>query len=156
MQEFRYRDVLCDEKTLALFISQSGETADTLFALRHAKAKGAATLAVVNTPLSSIAREADKTVHTRAGTEIAVATTKGYTTQVLCLFAVALLLGKARGTLPACEEHYVNAMLNVPRAVRETLKLDDSLKAAAKSICRAQSVFFIGRGQDYAALWREP
>ena len=149
--EFRYRDVLCDEKTLALFISQSGETADTLFALRHAKAKGAATLAVVNTPLSSIAREADKTVHTRAGTEIAVATTKGYTTQVLCLFAVALLLGKARGTLPACEEHYVNAMLNVPRAVRETLKLDDSLKAAAKSICRAQSVFFIGRGQDYAA-----
>ena len=97
--EFRYRDVLCDEKTLALFISQSGETADTLFALRHAKAKGAATLAVVNTPLSSIAREADKTVHTRAGTEIAVATTKAYSTQLVLIHLLMLCIAQAQGKM---------------------------------------------------------
>ena len=149
--EFRYRDALSDKNTLTVFVSQSGETADTLLALRHAKDRGSPTLAVVNTPLSSIASEADKTVHTRAGTEIAVATTKGYTTQVLCLFAVALLLGKARGTLPAPEESYVQALLELPQAVESVLGLNDRLKAAAKAMCGAQSVFFIGRGDDYAA-----
>lgn len=149
--EFRYRDALCDKNTLTVFISQSGETADTLFALRHAKNIGSPTLAVVNAPMSSIALEADKTVYTMAGTEIAVATTKGYTTQVLCLFSIALLLGKARNALPCSDEHYSKLLNLTPHAAEKVLMLSSKFELAAKTLSNAQSVFYIGRGEDYAA-----
>ena len=147
--EFRYRDPLVDENTLFIAISQSGETLDTLAALREAKRKGARILSVVNVVGSSVARESDDVFYTWAGPEIAVASTKAYTTQLTCMYLLGLYMGLERGTIT--EEFYrdfIGELSVIPEKLEGYLKKIGEIEALAKILYNRDQVFFIGRGLD--------
>ena len=150
--EYRYHPPIEKPDTLVILISQSGETADTLAALRYAKGMGLPTLAIVNALETTIAREADHRVYTYAGPEIAVATTKGYATQVAALYLLALAIARAQGSLH--EDRLVTLAKTlfeeVPLAMRVMLGKRGELRRLAERICKARHVFYIGRGSDYA------
>ena len=147
--EFRYRDPFVDEKTLFIAISQSGETLDTLAALREAKRKGARILSVVNVVGSSVARESDDVFYTWAGPEIAVASTKAYTTQLICMYLIGLYMGSTKGTI---EKDYYTQVLEelklLPEKVEKLFGEEDQIAALAKKYHRKDQVFYIGRGLD--------
>ena len=148
--EFRYRNPLVNEHTLAIFISQSGETADTIQALKLAKEKGATTLALSNVIGSSITREADLYIYTHAGPEIAVASTKAYTAQVVLLNIIALYIAQTLETVDNDTiEEIKKQILLLPSKVEETLKDDTIIKELADDIYDVKDTFFIGRGIDY-------
>lgn len=150
--EFRYRKPLLSSEDLVVLISQSGETADTLAALREAKLRGASTLAIVNVPGSSIAREADYVLYTLAGPEVSVATTKAYSAQLMAGYILCLALARARGRLTrAEEERLTGALRELPERISLCLSLSDSLSGIAERCRDARDVFFLGRGIDYAA-----
>lgn len=147
--EFRYRDPFVDEKTLFIAISQSGETLDTLAALREAKRKGARILSVVNVVGSSVARESDDVFYTWAGPEIAVASTKAYTTQLICMYLIGLYMGSTKGTI---EKDYYTQVLEelklLPEKVEKLFGEEDQIAALAKKYHRKDQVFYVGRGLD--------
>lgn len=149
--EFRYADPLLTKDDAVILISQSGETADTLAALRLAKERGAYTVAVVNVGFSTIARESDATLQTLAGPEIAVASTKAYTVQTALLLLLSVSLGVKNGEIGVADAKERTALLTegLPRAIEETLALSDAIRETAKAIVDAQHLFFIGRNQDY-------
>jgi len=149
--EFRYRRLLLDDGALVIVISQSGETADSLAALRQAKRLGARTLAVVNVVGSTIAREADSVLYTLAGPEIAVATTKAYAAQLAAMDAFAVALGRARGRLDdaACER-CVAELTALPDKIARVLEDKERIQWFAAKFAAARDIFFIGRGLDYA------
>ncbi|MCD7864642.1 MAG: glutamine--fructose-6-phosphate transaminase (isomerizing) [Clostridiales bacterium] len=149
--EFRYRKPLLDPKGMVAVISQSGETADSLAALREAKANGIRTLAIVNVVGSSIAREADHVFYTLAGPEIAVATTKAYSTQLIASYLLAMHFGYVRGTLG--DESYtrmLKELLTIPDKISQILSEKERLQWFASKFANAHDIFFIGRGLDYA------
>ena len=149
--EFRYRDPILDPEDLVIIISQSGETSDTLAALKLAKSRGVPVLAIVNVVGSSIARAADHVLYTYAGPEIAVASTKAYTVQLCVLYLFALRLAYARGTLTEEETRRYTAQLQrAPELVRSRLADCEQIKYLASRYVNTQSCFFIGRGFDYA------
>src|SRR4051812_2757027 len=148
--ELRYRDPVYPENGAALFVSQSGETADTLAALREAKAKGQTTIAIVNVAESSIAREADIVLPIFAGPEIGVASTKAFTCQLAALAAFAIAAGEARGTLSMEDEKRLcAALLEVPRHIAEFLKQDAAIAALGEQIAKASDVLYMGRGASF-------
>jgi len=148
--ELRYRDAVYPDNGAALFVSQSGETADTLAALRDAKAKGQTTIAVVNVAESSIAREADIVLPTYAGPEIGVASTKAFTCQLAALASFAIAAAEARRTISKGEEQRLcEALLEAPRHIAEFLKQEKSVKAVAEEIAKARDVLYMGRGASY-------
>jgi glucosamine--fructose-6-phosphate aminotransferase (isomerizing) len=148
--EFRYREPVMEEGGLALFISQSGETADTLAALRHARSEGQTIAVVVNVPTSSMAREADLLLPTHAGPEIGVASTKAFTCQLAVLAALAANLARAKGKLsPAEEKAIVRHLAEAPAALNGALAYDESIEAMAHNIASARDVLYLGRGTDY-------
>lgn len=150
--EFRYRDPMVTPRTLTIVVSQSGETADTLAALREAKRRGARVIAVTNVVGSSVAREADDVLYTWAGPEIAVASTKAYMTQLVALALIAVGLGRRRGTVTLEEEQeIVREMEKLPMYAEEILLGQDSVvRELAQKLHEAEQMFFIGRGLDYA------
>lgn len=149
--EFRYRNPILDETHLVVVISQSGETADTLAALREAKKKGVKTLAIVNVVGSSIAREADYVFFTLAGPEIAVATTKAYSAQLASCYLLALKLGQVRARIGEDEmNHLIQDLMNLPDKIKTILLQKEPIQWFASQNYNAQDVFFIGRGLDYA------
>ena len=148
--EFRYRDPIIDDKTLCIYISQSGETADTIAALKLAKMKGAKTLAVSNVIGSSITREADYTIYTHAGPEIAVASTKAYTSQVVLLVILAIYFAEILNSTPANVVNDLKAdILDLPVKVETILDQIDPIKDFAKKVYTQKDMFFLGRGTDY-------
>lgn len=148
--EFRYRDPVLEPGGLALFISQSGETADTLAALRHCKANGQTIGVVVNVPTSTMAREADLLLPTHAGPEIGVASTKAFTCQLAVLAALAAHMAVKKGRLNRDEEaEIVRHLLEAPAALNAALAHDDDIAAMAHLIAPARDVLYLGRGQDY-------
>ena len=149
--EFRYRTPLLPEKTLVIIISQSGETADSLAALRQAKQYGASTLAIVNVVGSTIAREADHVFYTLAGPEIAVATTKAYSTQLAASYVLAIALAKARGTLTEEDAaRMIGELETLPDKIEKLLENKERIQWFASKQVAAKDIFFIGRGIDYA------
>ena len=148
--EFRYRDPILEKKDLVILLSQSGETADTLAALRHAKEKGVYTLAIVNVMGSSVAREADSVLYTWAGPEIAVASTKAYSVQcaVLYLFALRLALVKGKVTADAVREITAKLLSDMPDAVGAVIDRKDQIAKVAAQLLSAEHMFYIGRGID--------
>ena len=148
--EFRYREPVMEPGGLALFISQSGETADTLAALRHCKAQGQTIAVVVNVPTSSMAREADLLLPTHAGPEIGVASTKAFTCQLAVLAALAAHMAVKRGRMNRAEEaEVVKHLLEAPASLNAALAHDDEIAAMAPLIAPARDVLYLGRGQDY-------
>jgi glutamine---fructose-6-phosphate transaminase (isomerizing) len=148
--EFRYRDPVIDEKTLVIAMSQSGETMDTLMAVRHALASGAKVLAVCNTQGATLAREAHATIYTHAGPEVAVASTKAFTAQVTAGQLIALVLAWERKTLPADELRQIGLeLLTLPRKIKEVLDSSASIADLARSFKAAKSVLFLGRNIAY-------
>lgn len=149
--EFRYEDPIIDETTLVITISQSGETADTLAALRLAKEHGSATLSIVNVKGSSIARESDYVLYTHAGPEIAVASTKAYTAQLSCLYLLSFKFALVRGKIikAQCAEQIKGLQEMIP-ALEKTLSFDKTLEEICKLFTEKEDLFFIGRGLDYA------
>ncbi|HEY0147648.1 MAG TPA: glutamine--fructose-6-phosphate transaminase (isomerizing) [Allosphingosinicella sp.] len=148
--EFRYRQPVLEEGGVALFISQSGETADTLAALRHAREHGQRIAVVVNVPTSSMAREADLLLPTRAGPEIGVASTKAFTCQLAVLAALAAKVASDKGRLSAEEEREIVAHLSeAPAAMNAALAHDDDIREMAPLIAKARDVLYLGRGPDY-------
>lgn len=149
--EFRYRDPIIRKGDICIVISQSGETADTLAALREAKRKGAHTVSVVNVVASTIARESDDVIYTLAGPEIAVATTKAFSAQLAVIYLLALHFAKAVGKLSVSAEAEKCAQLSaLPEKIESLLALEEDMAALAKQFAAAKNVFFIGRGLDYA------
>lgn len=150
--EFRYRQPIIGPEDLCIAISQSGETADTLAAMREAKKHGAKTIAVVNVVSSTAAREADSVLYTWAGPEIAVATTKAYSAQLSALYLIAVKAGLARGTLTVEQaNHYCEQILALPDLVKEALGTQKEIQYLASKFSNKQSAFFLGRGIDFAA-----
>ena len=149
--EFRYSDNFVDEHSLVILVSQSGETADTLAVLRDSKAKGAKILAVTNVVGSSISREADEVFYTWAGPEIAVASTKAYTTQITSLYMIALNFALEKGTITR-EEYLetIEKMKELPEKIQSVLDNQDKIKETAERIVSKEHVFFLGRGVDYS------
>lgn len=148
--EFRYRAPVMEEGGLALFISQSGETADTLAALRHAKSEGQTIAVVVNVPTSTMAREADLLLPTHAGPEIGVASTKAFTCQLAVLAALAANLAKAKGRLSEAEERsIVRHLAEAPASINGALAYDEAIEGMAGVIAAARDVLYLGRGTDY-------
>ena len=149
--EFRYRNMILDPNGLVILISQSGETADTLAALREAKKKGLKTLAIVNVVGSSIAREADYVCYTMAGPEISVATTKAYTAQLILSYLLAIKFGVVRGevTDEACKK-YLDELETIPDKIEQIMENKERLQWFAAKFANAHDVFFVGRGIDYA------
>jgi len=148
--EFRYRDPVVSSGTLALAISQSGETADTLAALRWCKGQGLSTAALVNAHQSSMAREADRMWPTHAGPEIGVASTKAFTAQLAALTAMAVAAASARGRIdPAEETRLVQVLLEAPRLIADALRREDQVRALAADLSRARDVLYLGRGLLY-------
>ncbi len=148
--EFRYRNPIVDEKTLCIFISQSGETADTIAALKLCRSKGAKTLAVSNVIGSSITREADYTIYTHAGPEIAVASTKAYTSQVVLLAILAIYFAEIlERQNEELIENLKKEILDLPKKIETSLNTANEVKDFAKQISNEKDVFFIGRGTDY-------
>ena len=149
--EFRYRDPIVDDKTLLIVVSQSGETSDTLAALKESKRRGAKTLAITNVVGSSIAREADQVVYTWAGPEIAVASTKAYTTQLVLFFMLALYMAEIKGMIaPKRTAELVEHLQEIPSQISEILSDVDPIKTFAKQYGFNEDVFYIGRGLDYS------
>ncbi len=152
--EFRYRDPFVNEQTLFIAISQSGETADTLEALREAKRKGARVLSIVNVVGSSVARESDDVFYTWAGPEISVASTKAYTTQLLSLYLLALYLGDLKDTItPEYYSEIIEELAAIPGKLEEVLKMRGSIEKLAKKLYDRDQVFFIGRGMDSSVAY---
>lgn len=150
--EYRYHPPIATEGTLVIVISQSGETADTLAALRYAKDAGLPTLAIVNAVETTIAREADKRIYTYAGPEIAVATTKGYCTQVSVLYMIAAAIAKAKGLVSDTEAAVLVKGIteDAPKAISDMLNNVEMLRKLSQRLAQKEHVFFIGRGIDYA------
>lgn len=150
--EFRYRNPILEDNTLAIIISQSGETADTLAAMREAKRHGVRTLAVVNVVGSSIAREADDVLYTWAGPEIAVATTKGYTSQLSALYLLALHFGKIREKISRSDYlEMIQELKTLPDKIDQMLQDKEKIQYLANQYIGLKDVFFLGRGIDYAS-----
>jgi len=148
--EFRYREAPLRKGDLAIFISQSGETADTLAALRYAKQQGVHTLSVVNVASSTIARESDTVLPTLAGPEIGVASTKAFTCQLMVLAALAVAAGKARGELSdADESKLVHALVQIPRLIADALATEPQIEKLAREIAKSKDVLYLGRGTSY-------
>jgi glucosamine--fructose-6-phosphate aminotransferase (isomerizing) len=148
--EFRYREAAMPEGGLAIFISQSGETADTLAALHYCRSQGQKILSVVNVTESSIARASDAILPTFAGPEIGVASTKAFTCQLTTLAVLAVRTGLARGVIAASDEkRFVRTLLEVPRHVAEALTQDHAIQALSAEIAKARDVLYLGRGQNY-------
>jgi glucosamine--fructose-6-phosphate aminotransferase (isomerizing) len=148
--EFRYRDPPLDATGLTLVVSQSGETADTLACLRYAKAQGQKTLAVVNVPTSTIARESDAMALTLAGPEIGVASTKAFTCQLSVLACLAVAIGRARGTLSAeRESELVSQLIAVPGLMAEAIKREPRIEQIATILSKAKDVLYLGRGASF-------
>ena len=149
--EFRYNDPIMDENDLMVVISQSGETADTLAALRLAKAHGVTTLAIVNVAGSSIAREADNVIYTYAGPEISVASTKAYSVQISVLYLIAFSIALDRGKIYENKaKSFVESLCSIPEMVENTIKLMPAVEKIAEHLKDHENVFYIGRGLDYA------
>ena len=146
--EFRYRDPIVDDKTLCIFISQSGETADTIAALKLSREKGAKTLAISNVIGSSITREADYSIYTHAGPEIAVASTKAYTSQVALLSILAIYFAETMEVEKEEVAHLKQDILELPKKLDEVLKTADKVKEFSHKIYQEKDVFFLGRGVD--------
>ncbi|KCZ49362.1 glutamine--fructose-6-phosphate transaminase (isomerizing) [Hyphomonas pacifica] len=148
--EFRYREPVLPQTGPAMFVSQSGETADTLAALRYCRQNGTQAVAVVNVPESSIAREAEAIVPTHAGPEIGVASTKAFTAQLSVLAVLALSAAKVRGhLLPGDEANAVKTLLALPRKITEALKSQDQIREIAQTLTQSKDVLFLGRGRYY-------
>jgi len=148
--EFRYRDVPLSAGGLSIFVSQSGETADTLATLRHAKEHKQHALAVVNVPSSTIARESDTVMPTLAGPEIGVASTKAFTCQLAVLACLALAAGRARGVLSEEEEReVVRALIETPRLMAEALALEPQIEHFARDLAKSRNVLYLGRGTSF-------
>ncbi|MBR0712669.1 glutamine--fructose-6-phosphate transaminase (isomerizing) [Bradyrhizobium liaoningense] len=148
--EFRYREAPLRKGDLAVFISQSGETADTLAALRYAKEQGAHTVAVVNVPTSTIAREAETVLQTLAGPEIGVASTKAFTCQLMVLAALAVAAGKARGELSDADEaKLVQGLVEIPRLIAAALVTEPQIEKLARDIAKSRDVLYLGRGTSF-------
>ena len=148
--EFRYREAPLPKNGLAIVVSQSGETADTLAALRYCKAQGQHTLAIVNVPESTIARESEAVFRTYAGPEIGVASTKAFTCQLTALACLAILAGKLRGTITREQEReLVGALIEAPRHITEILKDEKHIAHVAREIANARDVLYLGRGVNY-------
>ena len=149
--EFRYRNPILDKNTLVIVVSQSGETADSLAALREAKLRGIKTLGIVNVVGSSIAREADNVFYTLAGPEISVATTKAYSTQLIAMYTLAVQFAKVRGQI-SDEQYtgYIEEMQTLPDKIRRILEDKERIQWFASKQMNAKDVFFVGRGIDYA------
>ncbi|NQU40826.1 MAG: glutamine--fructose-6-phosphate transaminase (isomerizing) [Lentisphaerae bacterium] len=148
--EFRYRGADMPAGGVAIFVSQSGETADTLAALRYAKGQGQKILSIVNVPESTIARESDAVLHTNAGPEVGVASTKALTTQITVLGCLVLAVGRARGAIDAdTEARLVDALIEVPARAAEVLNHDERLRELAQEIALAPDVLYLGRGTSY-------
>ena len=151
--EFMYSNPIIDEKTLVLAISQSGETIDTLEALKYARKKGAKSIAVINVKGSSIARESDYVMYTAAGPEIAVASTKAYTTQVIALFLLIGRMAKVRGIFDAeAEKAFVDNIIQVPYVMQKVLDQKHDIHKIAHEMLEAKDAFMLGRGLDYSIL----
>ncbi len=150
--EFRYRNPILEDHSMVIIISQSGETADSLAALRKAKELGVGVLAIVNVVGSTIAREADNVMYTWAGPEISVATTKAYSTQLSALYLLAILFGKQRGTITGQEyEELLAELETIPEKIQTILGDKERIQWFASKYANARDVFFIGRGLDYAS-----
>ncbi len=148
--EFRYREAPLRKGDLAIFISQSGETADTLAALRYAKSQGLHTLSVVNVPTSTIARESEVVMQTLAGPEIGVASTKAFTCQLMVLAALAVAAGKARGELSDADEtRLVQGLIEIPRLISAALATEPQIEKLARDIAKCRDVLYLGRGTSY-------
>ena len=151
--EFMYMDPVIDDKTLVLAISQSGETIDTLEALKYARSQGAKSIAVINVKGSSIARESDYVMYTYAGPEIAVASTKAYTTQIAALFALIGRMAVVRGAFnEEQEKSFVDALMQAPDAIQKVLDRKEEMHHIARGLLEAKDAFMLGRGLDYAIL----
>ncbi len=149
--EFRYRKMSLDKNALVIVISQSGETADSLAALRMAKEKGLKTLAIVNVVGSSIAREADHVMYTLAGPEISVATTKAYSCQLVCGFILAVKIGLIKGLIDDEKStYYINELMTIPSKIEKCLEDKERIQWFASKFANAKDIFFIGRSIDYA------
>jgi len=148
--EFRYREAPLEQGDLAIFISQSGETADTLATLRYAKQHQQHVLSVVNVPTSTIARESDVVMPTLAGPEIGVASTKAFTCQLAVLACLAIAAGRARGELSAADEqNLVRALIEVPRLMAEALALEPQIEKLAEGLAKVRDVLYLGRGTSF-------
>jgi glucosamine--fructose-6-phosphate aminotransferase (isomerizing) len=148
--EFRYREAPLRKGDLAIFISQSGETADTLAALRYAKSQGLHTLSVVNVPTSTIARESETVLQTLAGPEIGVASTKAFTCQLMALAAIAIAAGTARGELSDADEAgLVHGLIEIPRLMAAALATEPQIEKLARDIAKCKDVLYLGRGTSY-------
>ena len=151
--EFMYMDPVIDDKTLVLAISQSGETIDTLEALKYARSQGAKSIAVINVKGSSIARESDYVMYTYAGPEVAVASTKAYTTQMAALFALIGRMAVVRGAFNEEQEKaFVDALMQAPDAIQQVLDRKEEMHHIARGLLEAKDAFMLGRGLDYAIL----
>ena len=148
--EFRYRDPLVNDRTLIVLISQSGETADTLAAMREGKAKGAQQLCICNVVESTLARDCDHVLYTHAGPEIGVASTKAFTSQIAAIFVLAIYIGKKRGVIKEDKAHYlIQKLMEVPHLVEKVLELEPGIKNIAEKYADAQNFLFLGRGINY-------
>src|ERR1700749_278690 len=148
--EFRYREVPLDPGALSIFISQSGETADTLASLRYAREHGQHVLSVVNVPTSTIARESDIVMPTLAGPEIGVASTKAFTCQLAALAALAIPAGRARGALTESDEkRLARALIEIPRHMAQALALEPQIEQLARDLAKCRDVLYLGRGTSY-------
>src|SRR6476620_10543128 len=148
--EFRYREAPLRKGDLAIFISQSGETADTLAALRYAKGEGAHTLSVVNVPTSTIARESETVLQTLAGPEIGVASTKAFTCQLMVLAALAVAAGKARGELSEADEAKLgHGLVEIPRLMAAALSCEPKIERLARDLAKSRDVLYLGRGTSF-------
>lgn len=149
--EYRYRNPKLSDDTLVVIISQSGETADSLAALRLTKERGVKTLGIVNVVGSSIAREADYVMYTLAGPEIAVATTKAYSTQLICMYLLSMYMAKVRGEIDDTAFHdMMEELVQLPDKIAEVLANKERIQWFANKFASARDIFFIGRGLDYA------
>lgn len=149
--EFRYQNPIIDQHTLLITISQSGETADTLAALKLGKTKGAKTLSVVNVKGSSIARESDYVLYTHAGPEIAVASTKAYTVQLSLMYLIAFRIAYVTKNISEEETRgYVENLIGIADKVEDALSYDSQIENISKRLTLSDHIFFIGRGLDYA------
>jgi len=150
--EFRYMDPIVDEHTLALIVSQSGETADTLAGLKEARKRGARIIAITNVVGSSIARESHEVIYTQAGPEIAVASTKAYVTQLIALYLLTLHLGRIKGNISEKEvTELVKGLQDIPAKIQEVLDRKSEIMEMAEKLKEAEHAFFIGRGVDFTA-----
>ena len=148
--EFRYRNPIIEKGDLCIFVSQSGETADTLASLREAKARGAFTMSIVNVLYSTIARESDGVIYTNAGAEIAVATTKAFSAQLCVSYVLAAYMAHIKGLMTDTEaKNFTDEILELPEKIKNTLDCDAITKRLSKHIATKEHIFFIGRGIDY-------